>query len=108
MPSTLGTLDAFVLNLHTPDFTTATRLADRINEELGGDVAETIDPVSVRVRAPTAESERVAFISHLENLEIEAARRGRAGDHQLAHRHRRDRRQRAGQPGGRRRTARSS
>ncbi len=55
VPSTLGTPDAFVLNLNTPDFTTAAHLADSINKELGGGVAETIDPVSVRVRAPTAE-----------------------------------------------------
>jgi flagellar P-ring protein precursor FlgI len=73
VPSTLGTQDAFVLNLNTPDFTTAAHLADSINKELGGGVAETIDPVSVRVRAPTAESERVAYISHIENLEVEAA-----------------------------------
>jgi flagellar P-ring protein precursor FlgI len=71
--STLGTQDAFVLNLNTPDFTTAAHLADSINKELGGGVAETIDPVSVRVRAPTAEAERVAYISHIENLEVEAA-----------------------------------
>jgi flagellar P-ring protein precursor FlgI len=71
--STLGTQDAFVLNLNTPDFTTAAHLAESINKELGGGVAETIDPVSVRVRAPTAEAERVAYISHVENLEVEAA-----------------------------------
>jgi flagellar P-ring protein FlgI len=73
VPSTLGTQDAFVLNLNTPDFTTAAHLADSINTDLGGGVAETIDPVSVRVRAPTTESERVSYISHIENLEVEAA-----------------------------------
>ena len=71
--STLGTQDAFVLNLNTPDFTTAAHLAESINKELGGGVAETIDPVSIRVRAPTAEAERVAYISHVENLEVDAA-----------------------------------
>ena len=73
VPSTLGTQDAFVLNLNTPDFTTAAHLADSINKELGGGVAETIDPVSVRVRAPTAQADRVAYIAHIENLEVEAA-----------------------------------
>jgi flagellar P-ring protein precursor FlgI len=73
VPSTLGTLDAFVLNLNTPDFTTAAHLAASINQELGAGVAETIDPVSIRVRAPTAEAERVAYISHIENLDVEAA-----------------------------------
>ena len=71
--STLGTQDAFILNLNTPDFTTAAHLAESINKELGGGVAETIDPVSIRVRAPTAEADRVAYISHVENLEVEAA-----------------------------------
>jgi flagellar P-ring protein precursor FlgI len=73
VPSALGTADALVLNLNTPDFTTAARLADSINAELGGGVAETIDPISVRVRAPAAESERVAYISHIENLAVEPA-----------------------------------
>jgi len=71
--STLGTQDAFVLNLNTPDFTTAAHLADSINKELGGGVAETIDPVSIRVHAPIGEADRVAYISHIENLEVDAA-----------------------------------
>src|SRR5690606_10863179 len=73
VPSTLGTETAIVLNLHTPDFTTAHRLTEAINLSLGGGVAETIDPVSVRVRAPADESQRVGFISHIENLEVETA-----------------------------------
>jgi flagellar P-ring protein precursor FlgI len=73
VPSSLGTADSVVLNLNTPDFTTAARLADSINNELGGGVAETLDPISVRVRAPAAESERVAYISHIENLEVQPA-----------------------------------
>jgi flagellar P-ring protein precursor FlgI len=73
VPSTLGTVDALVLNLNTPDFTTASRLADSINASLGTGVAETLDPISVRVRAPTEEAQRVSYISHIENLEVEPA-----------------------------------
>ncbi len=73
VPSTLGTTDSLVLNLNTPDFTTAARLADSINASLGAGVAESLDPISVRVRAPGAESERVAYLSHIENLEVEPA-----------------------------------
>ncbi len=73
VPSTLGTADSLVLNLHTPDFTTAARLAESINTSLGGGVAETIDPISVRVHAPADEAQRVAYISHIENLEVEPA-----------------------------------
>ncbi len=73
VPSTLGTADSLVLNLHTPDFTTATRLAESINASLGAGVATTIDPISVRVRAPADEDQRVAYISHIENLEVQPA-----------------------------------
>jgi flagellar P-ring protein FlgI len=73
VPSTLGTADALVLNLNTPDFTTAARLADSINASLGGGVATTIDPISVRVQAPADGAQRVGYIAHIENLEVEPA-----------------------------------
>jgi flagellar P-ring protein precursor FlgI len=73
VPSTLGTADSLVLNLNTPDFTTAARLMEAVNASLGAGVAETIDPISVRVRAPQDEGQRVAYISHIENLEVEPA-----------------------------------
>jgi flagellar P-ring protein precursor FlgI len=73
VPSALGTVDSLVLNLHTPDFTTAHRLAESINVSLGDGVAQTIDPISVRVRAPLDETQRVAYLSHIENLEVEPA-----------------------------------
>ncbi len=73
VPSTLGTADSLVLNLNTPDFTTAYRMAESINASLGAGVAETLDPISVRVRAPADESQRVAYISHIENLLVDPA-----------------------------------
>lgn len=73
VPSALGTTDSLVLNLHTPDFTTAHRLAESINLSLGDGVAQTIDPISVRVRAPLDDTQRVAYLSHIENLEVEPA-----------------------------------
>jgi flagellar P-ring protein precursor FlgI len=73
VPSTLGTAEALVLNLNVPDFTTASRMADSINASLGVGTAQTIDPISVSVRAPTDESQRVAYLSHIENLELEPA-----------------------------------
>src|SRR5690606_5320826 len=59
------------LNLHTPDFTTAARLTDGINSLLGADTARAVDAVSVRVQAPVAASQRIAFLSTLEAIEIE-------------------------------------
>jgi flagellar P-ring protein precursor FlgI len=59
------------LNLHTPDFTTAARLTDGINNLLGPDTARAIDAVSVRVQAPIDPSQRIAFLSTLEAIEIQ-------------------------------------
>jgi len=66
------TTDPFIsLNLNTADFTTARRLMDGINTHLGGTVAEAVDGGTVRVRAPTTTSARIAFMSELENIEVE-------------------------------------
>lgn len=73
VPSTLGNEDSLILNLHGADFTTAHRVAESINASLGAGVATTIDPISVRVNAPLDQTQRVGFISHIENLEVEPA-----------------------------------
>jgi flagellar P-ring protein precursor FlgI len=59
------------LNLNTPDFTTAARLTDGINNLLGPDSARAMDAVSVRVQAPVDPSQRIAYLSTLEAIEIE-------------------------------------
>jgi flagellar P-ring protein FlgI len=58
------------LDLHTPDFTTAARLASGINQLLGGQIAHAVDPVTVAVQGPASADARVAFLSELENLDI--------------------------------------
>ncbi|MCC5866902.1 MAG: flagellar basal body P-ring protein FlgI [Gammaproteobacteria bacterium] len=62
--------DSLVLNLNRADFTTARRLADAINDSLGDVLAMPMDATSVRVRAPMDPSQRVAFVSVLENLTV--------------------------------------
>lgn len=62
--------ETLTLNLHTPDFTTARRLAEEINNTLGPQTATAVDAVSVRVRAPVDSNQRVSFVSFLENLEV--------------------------------------
>lgn len=62
-----------VLNLNVPDFTTATRLENAINEALGSPFAQAQDAVSVVVQGPLYPSERVAFASTLENIEVSPA-----------------------------------
>ncbi|MFT6840800.1 MAG: flagellar P-ring protein precursor FlgI [Candidatus Pseudothioglobus sp.] len=61
-----------VFNLHRADFTTAKRVADMINGLLGPEVAQAMDAASISVSAPLAASDRVSYLSVLENLQIEA------------------------------------
>ena len=70
-PAGLPGDEPVLLNLNTPDFTTATRLATAVNELLGDGVAAAIDAVSVAVAAPVEPSQRTSFIAMLENLEVE-------------------------------------
>jgi flagellar P-ring protein FlgI len=71
VPSTFANGDSLTLSLFTADFTTATHLAARINKEVGADTAAPIDAVSVNVRAPADAGQRVAYLSMLENLEVD-------------------------------------
>ncbi len=66
--------DLLQLDLKKPDFTTAQRLADRINEELGPDTAIPMDGSSVRIMASLDIRSKVALMSTLENLEFEPGR----------------------------------
>jgi flagellar P-ring protein precursor FlgI len=60
-----------VLNLNTPDFTTAARVAAGINKTLGEGTADALDAVSIRVVAPVNADQRIAYLATLEALEIE-------------------------------------
>jgi len=63
-----------ILNLHQGDFSTANNVADAVNDVFGGDVAMPLDSSSVKVRAPVDPSQRVSFVSLLENIDVEMAR----------------------------------
>jgi flagellar P-ring protein precursor FlgI len=58
-------------NLLRPDFTTARRVAERINQTLGSGVASAMDAGTVQVRGPENVDQRVSFVSLLENLEVD-------------------------------------
>lgn len=73
IPTPFGRGDFITFNLFQSDFTTAQRMADTVNQFLGPDMASAIDATSVRVRAPREVSQRVAFLSAVENLEFEPA-----------------------------------
>lgn len=57
-------------NLNSPDFTTAKRMSDAINELMGPGTARALDATSVVVNAPKKMSQRVDYVSVLENIEF--------------------------------------
>ena len=63
-----------IFNLHRSDFTTAKRVADSINTTFGPGVAQALDAASIIVTAPKTASDRVTYVSVLENLDIEQGR----------------------------------
>ncbi len=65
--------DNFVMNLHQGDFTTANRITEEINKVFGPDVAKALDHTSISVRAPQDPSQKVSFMSLLENIEVDPA-----------------------------------
>lgn len=60
----------FTFHLNSPDFTTARRLADAINQTMGEGTAKAKDANSVRVTSPRKTEDKVAFVSVVENIEF--------------------------------------
>jgi len=60
-----------ILNLNTPDFTTAARVAAQINQKLGAGTADAMDAVSIRVAAPIEADQRIAYLATLEAIEVQ-------------------------------------
>jgi len=70
IPSLFAEGNTLTFNLNQPDFTTAKHVSDAINLMLGPGIAAAEDAGSVVVSAPLNVSQRVTFLSVLENLEI--------------------------------------
>ena len=62
--------DHIVLNIREVDFSTASAVTEAINLAFGAGVAHAIDAVSVAVQAPLDSSQRVTFLSMIENLQV--------------------------------------
>ena len=71
VPTSFAQRDALILNLYTADFTTATRVAETINTTLGPETAQPLDASSIRVSAPLDTSQRVSYMSLVENLTVQ-------------------------------------
>ena len=63
--------DSLLMNLDQPDFTTAKHVVERINDLLGPGTAAALDATSIRISAPRDSSQRVAYLSMLENLTVD-------------------------------------
>ena len=73
VPSPFASGRYITFNLFDADFTTAQRMSNSINAFLGPDTASAMDATSVRVQAPRDLTQRVAFLSTVENLEFDPA-----------------------------------
>lgn len=73
VPSQVGQGELVVFETFESDFTTTTRVTDVINNAVGAGTAVAMDSRQIRVRAPVDPSQRVAFISRVENLLVNAA-----------------------------------
>jgi flagellar P-ring protein precursor FlgI len=65
-----ATAEQLILNVRESDFTTTTAIINAINSRFGSDVANALDGVSIGIRAPQDLSQRVSFMSMIENLEV--------------------------------------
>ena len=59
-----------VLNVHTQDFTTSNAIMYAINEKFGAGTASAIDGISIGLRVPQDITQRISFMSMVENLDV--------------------------------------
>jgi len=78
MPRTPGETRQVTFVLGNPDYTTAMRVADAINQTLGAGVAEPRDASGIEIRIPEDDRARpVAFLARIENIWVEPDRRAK-------------------------------
>jgi len=59
-----------ILNVRDSDFTTTTAIVNSVNTRFGADVARAMDAVSISLQAPLDLTQRVAFMSMVENMDV--------------------------------------
>jgi flagellar P-ring protein precursor FlgI len=60
-----------VMNVRESDFTTTSAIVNAINKNFGDGTASAIDGMSLAIKAPTDLSQRVNFMSMIENLDVQ-------------------------------------
>jgi len=58
------------MNVREADFTTTNAIVSAINRQFGAGTARAIDPMSLAIRAPEDLTQRVAFMSAIENIDV--------------------------------------
>ena len=71
VPTEFLSTDFVILNLHKGDFSTANNIANAVDSVFGPGSAVPLDTNSIRVRAPEDPTQKVAFVSVLENIEVQ-------------------------------------
>ena len=64
------TAEHIVLNIKESDFSTSSAITEAINIAFGQGTAKALDGVSIAVSAPLESSQRVSFLSMVENLDV--------------------------------------
>ena len=64
------TAEHIVLNIKEADFSTSSAITEAINVAFGQGTAKALDGVSIAVSAPLESSQRVSFLSMVENLDV--------------------------------------
>jgi flagellar P-ring protein FlgI len=59
-----------MLNLNTPDFTTAARIAQAVNAAFGAGTAQPVDGGTVSVRGPQDPAQKVAWLGMIQSLDV--------------------------------------
>lgn len=62
--------DHVVMNVRESDFTTTTAIVNAINKNFGNGTAKALDGMSFAIKAPGDMSQRVSFLSMVENLDV--------------------------------------
>ena len=70
VPSAFASSGDLALNLHTPDFMTASRVATAINKTFGDGTARAADAVTVVLRSPADPNARVGFLGAVQDLDV--------------------------------------
>ena len=70
VPTPFDSAEHIVLNVKEADFSTTTAVTKAVNDAFGLGTAKALDGVSIAISAPMESSQRVAFLSMIENLDV--------------------------------------